>query len=90
MALAEDHLRRAVDEALEPAWPRERRRALQRWAWSTAGRVATGLVALCALGLVLHLMFGLTLPWVFYGFMGTLMAVLAFSQSEGREHLRPK
>ena len=90
MALSEDHLRRAVDETLEPAWPHERRRALQRWAWSTAGRVAVGLVALSSLGLALRVMFGMTLPWVFYGFMGALMAALAFAQSEGREHLRPK
>jgi hypothetical protein len=90
MALSEDHIQRAVDEALEPAWPHERHRALQRWRWATAGRITAGLATLFALGLALRLMFGMTLPWVFYGFMGALMTVLAFSQSEGREHLRPR
>jgi Kef-type K+ transport system membrane component KefB len=83
MALSEDELRRAVDEALEP----ERLRALHRWAWATAGRVAVALVALFALGLVLRVLFGMTLPWMFFAFMGALMAATAFAQPEGREHL---
>ena len=88
MALSDDHLRQAVDEAMEPSWPRERRRALHRWAWSTAGRVAAALLALFVLGLIMQALVGVTLPWVFFGFIGALMAVLAFLQSDGREHLR--
>ncbi len=88
MASSEEHLARAVDEALEPAWPHERRRALRRWNCSTMGRVAAGLLALWSLVFVLHVMVGLTMPWTFYGFMGTMMTVGAFRQEEGREHLR--
>jgi len=84
MATSEGHLAQAVDEALEP----ERRRALRRWACATAGRVAVGLSALWAMALGLQHAVGLTLPWTFFGFMGSMMAALAFSQSEGRDHLR--
>jgi acyl-CoA synthetase (AMP-forming)/AMP-acid ligase II len=84
MATSEEHLGQAVDEVLDPAWPDERRRALRRWSYSTVGRVAAGLLALWAFGLII----GLTLPWTFYGFMGLMMTSAAFSQEEGREHLR--
>ena len=88
MASSERDVRRAVDEALDRAWAHERRRALQRWRLSTAARVAFGLLVLLVLDLVMRLMFDMTLPWAFFGIMGTLMATLAFSQTEGREHLR--
>ncbi len=42
MATSEEHLARAVDEALDPAWPHERRRALRRW--SIARRWPSGVV----------------------------------------------
>jgi len=51
----------------------------------SSGRWPAGL---WALGFVMHLMVGLTLPWIFYGFMGLLMTGAAFSQEEGRGHLR--
>lgn len=88
MVTSEEHLAGAVDEVLDPAWEDERRRAVRRWAYCTAERVAGGLLALWALGLVMHFIVGLTVPWMSFGFMGVLMAVLAFSQSEGRTHLR--
>jgi hypothetical protein len=88
MAASDEQLAHAVDDVLDPAWEGERRQAMRRWAWATAGRVAGGLVVLWVLGLVMHFIVGLTLPWVFFGFMGVLMAVFAFSESEGREHLR--
>jgi hypothetical protein len=88
MATSEEHVAQAVDEVLDPAWPDERRRALWRWSYATIGRVAAGLLGLWALGFVMHLMVGLTLPWVFYGFMAVMMIMAAFSQEEGREHLR--
>jgi hypothetical protein len=78
----QDHVRRIVDEALDPAWKHERQRALRRWVVSTVARVATGLLVLWVVGSVLHL------PWTFLGFMGFLMTALAFSQTEGRDHLR--
>jgi hypothetical protein len=88
MAIPEDHIREAVDEALGPAWPHERRRAIRRWVISTAGRVVGGLLVLWAIGFVVHLVAGMTLPWVFFVFVGFMMTILAFSQPEGREHLR--
>ena len=87
MATSEEQLAQAVDEALEPAWSHERRRAIRRWNLSTVGRVAGGLLALWALGFLMDLTVGLVLPWIFFAFMGSMMTVLAFSQSEGREHL---
>ena len=84
MATSEEHLAQAVDEALAPAWPHEHRRAIRRWRYATAGRVAGALLALWALGAVV----GMRLPWTFFGFMGVIMAMAAFSQTEGREHLR--
>jgi len=88
MATSEEHLARAVDEALDPIWGRERRWALRRWNFSTAARVAGGFLGLWALVFVLHVMIGLTMPWTFYGFMGVTMTVAASGQEEGREHLR--
>jgi hypothetical protein len=88
MALSEDHIRRAVDEALAPVWIRERRRARRRWAWETAGRVVAGLAALGALALTVRIAMGVSVPWIFFACMAVLMTALAFSQSEGREHLR--
>ena len=78
----------AVDEILEPAWARERRRALRRWRLETGVRLIAGLLALWAMCFVLRLVVGLALPWTFFGFMTLLMAGAAFSQTDGREHLR--
>jgi len=88
MATSGEHVAQAVDEVLEPAWPDECRRALRRWSYATIGRVTGGLLGLWALEFVMHLMVGLTLPWIFYGFMGVMMTSAAFSQEEGRGHLR--
>jgi hypothetical protein len=43
---------------------------------------------LWALGFVTFLMIGSALPWTFFVFMGFLMTVAAFHETEGREHLR--
>jgi hypothetical protein len=86
--MPEDQLTKSVEDVLAPAWARERRRALRHWAWPTAARVAGGLLCLWVLGLVLYLVFGLILRWTFFGFIGLLMTGAAFSQTEGREHLR--
>ena len=82
MTGAEDHIRKIVDETLDPRWDHERQRALRRWVASTLARVVGGLLVLWGLVVVLHL------PWTFLGFMGFLLTALAFSQTEGRDHLR--
>jgi len=81
-------LEHALEESLAPVWERERHRALRAWALATGARVALGLGALVALSLLVYLVTGAALPWTFYAFMGVIMTAGAFSQQEGREHLR--
>jgi hypothetical protein len=82
-------LEHALEESLAPAWERERRRALRAWALATAARVALALGALVVLSLPVCLMTGATLPWAFDAVIAVMMTAGAFSQKEGREHLRP-
>jgi hypothetical protein len=78
----------SLEEVLGSAWRRERRRALRKWAFATAARVLTALGALWALSFLLFVVFGMSLPWTFFALIGVLMSAGAFSQKEGREHLR--
>jgi fatty acid desaturase len=87
MALSEEHLRSAVDEVLEPAWPRERRRAARRLRLRTISRIAGGCVALWGLGFVVHLWVGGSFPWLFFGVIA-LLATVAASVQEDHAHLR--
>jgi hypothetical protein len=89
VALSEEFLRRAVDDVLEPAWPRERRRASRRLARSMVSRLAGGLVALWAMALVVRVVVGPPFPWLAFG-MITLMAstVVVLCDLEDRSHLR--
>jgi hypothetical protein len=79
MAISEDHIRRAVDEILDPAWARERRRAAWRMSRTTLGRVIPGLLVLWVVAIVAHLVLAVNIPWVFFGvlaFVGTTLAAL--------------
>lgn len=87
MALSEEYLRNAVDEVLEPAWPRERRRAARRLHLRTMSRIAGGCLALWGLGFVVHLWVGVSFPWVFFGVIA-LLATVAASGQEDHRHLR--
>jgi len=58
MAISEEHLRRAVDDVLEPAWPWEYRRAARRLHSSTLGRLTGALLVLWVLALVVYLLTG--------------------------------
>jgi hypothetical protein len=87
MALSERQLRHAVDEVLEPAWPRERRRAARRLHLRSLSRIAGGCLALWGLGFVAHLWVGVSFPWVFFGVIALLAAVAASGQ-EDHSHLR--
>jgi fatty acid desaturase len=87
MALSEEHLRSAVDEVLEPAWPRERRRAARRLGLRTTIRIVWGCLALWVLGFVVHLWVGVSFPWVFFGVIALLASVAASGQ-EDHVHLR--
>lgn len=78
----------AVDEVLDPVWPRERRRALFHMAGLTLGRVGVFLLALSALSLVTGLAFGLVVPWTFYAFVGGLALVCARPEPGQRSALR--
>jgi hypothetical protein len=88
MATSDEHLAHAVDEALDPVWPFERRLALRRWRLATAARVAIAMAALWGLGLGMRIVVGMALPWTFFAFIGAMMTLAAFHQEEGREHLR--
>jgi hypothetical protein len=85
----EEHLRHAVDEVLEPAWPRERRRALMRLAAPTAGRFVRGVLGLWALALTVHVVVGPPFPWVAFGLV-TLLATAVVSACDlgDGSHLR--
>jgi hypothetical protein len=88
VSMSGERIEQAVDDILEPAWVRERRRALRRWRFETGVRLGAGLLPLWAMCLVLRLVVGVTMPWIFLGFMTALMTGAAFSQMDGREHLR--
>jgi hypothetical protein len=61
---------------------------MRRWTFETGIRLVAGLLALWSMCLVLRLLVGLTMPWTFFAFTTALMAGAAFSQKDGREHLR--
>ncbi len=88
MAVFEEDLRQAVDNVLEPAWPRERRRALRRLGCSMLGRLAGGLAVLWVLAFLVRLVTGVTVPWVAFGFITFLATVVALPEPGDRSHLR--
>jgi hypothetical protein len=88
VASSAPHLRQAVDEVLDAAWPKERLRALVRLAASTTGRVAVFLLALVGLGVGLRVLFGVVVPWTFYIFVGVLAIVCARPGAAETRHLR--
>jgi hypothetical protein len=86
MSDAEDHLHRAVDEVLEPAFPREQRRVAWRSTARALGRVAGLLLGVWIMGLVARLLFGLVLPWTFFALLALISTGVVLHQS--RESLR--
>ena len=89
MASPEEHLRHAVDEVLEPAWPRERRRALVRLGVSAARRFVCGVLGLWTLALIVHAVVGPPFPWVAFGLVALLAtAVVSACDLGDGSHLR--
>lgn len=88
MAGAEDRLRQSVDEVLEPAWHRERRRAWRRVLSGSFGRWLGGMAAISLLALALRLILGMALPWFFFVGMGLLGAIGALPDPSDHTHLR--
>lgn len=88
MDASEEHLCRAVDEVLEPAWPAARRRASRRLVRSSFTRAAIGMIIILAFALVLRSVVGLQVPWVFFAFMGLLAFLAALPDSPARAHLQ--
>ncbi len=82
------HRTQTVDEVLEAAWPRERRRLRRRLAIATIGRTAVFLGALAALSLAIRLLFGLIVPWAFFAVLAALALVCARPDPEERALLR--
>lgn len=58
MAGSDELLRHAVDEVLDPVWPRERRRAVRRLGRATLTRIIGGFLGLWSLGFASHLVVG--------------------------------
>lgn len=85
MSVSEEHLRRSVDDALDPVWPTERRRAARRWYYSRLRRAALGLLGFYGLALAI---FGLAMPWTFYAFIGGLTTLAALHEARDPDHLR--
>jgi hypothetical protein len=85
--VTEEYLQRAVDEVLEPAWPREKRRELLRLARCSLGRVVVFMLALLVFCLAVHLLFGVV-PWAFFAFISLLALVGATPELRERSHLR--
>ncbi|MGP0030370.1 MAG: hypothetical protein ACLPVF_07675 [Acidimicrobiales bacterium] len=88
MSVSEEHLRRAVDDVLEPVWPDERRRAARGWFYGTLARAALGILGFWGLAVVMYLVFGLALPWTFYAFIGGMTTMAALHEARDPEHLR--
>ncbi len=88
MSLSEDHIRRAVDEVLEPVWPVEARRAARSWNLATLARATTGIVGIGLLLTVIQLIEGRSFPWTFLAFMAVLTMAVAFHAARDPEHLR--
>ena len=85
---SDDHLRRAVDDVLEPAWPGERRRAARRRHRSTLVRTIVGLLGFWGLGLAAALVTGRMLPWTFFVCIAGLTIGAGFHDARNPEHLR--
>jgi len=89
MAVSEESLGRAVDEVLEPAWMRERRRAAMRLGYYTVRRIVGSFLALWGLGFVAHLLVGGHFPWVFFGLIALLASIAASTTQSDRAHPLP-
>jgi len=90
MSDSEDDLHRAVDEVLEPAFPRERRRVAWRLTGRALVRVAGFLLCVWVLGLLARLLFGLVLPWTFFALLALITSGVVLHQCRAalRDHDR--
>ncbi len=88
MSGPDEDLQVAVDDVLDAAWPKERRRGRSRWNLATLGRIAGGLVGFYGMTLVLYLVADVSFPWAFYAFIGAM--TISGGVREGRypDHLR--
>jgi hypothetical protein len=87
-AVSEEYLQRAVDEVLEPAWPREKRRELLRLARYSMGRIVIFILALLSLSIAVNLLFGGIVPWTFFAFISLLTLAVGTPDLRERSHLR--
>lgn len=77
-----------MDEALEPAWPRVRRRVVGRSAAVELCRVGGFVLAIGAIVLVVRVGIGAAIPWSFLAFIGFLAAFMVLHAVRGGSHLR--
>ena len=85
---SDEHLRRAVDEALEPAWPRVRRSVVARTAAVEMCRVAGFVLAIGAMVAFVRVGIGAAIPWSFLAFIGSLAAFAVLHGIRTGSHLR--
>lgn len=90
MSVSDEDLRGAVDEVLEAAWPKERRRARRRSNLATLGRIAGGLLGFWGLSLMVHFVVGLSFPWVSYVCIGGMTIGAGIHEARNPDHLRER
>ena len=88
MSVSEQELRQQVNQALDPVWPTERRRAWRRAALKETGHWALGMAAVAALALGVYLVFGIMVPWVFFVVIGGLAAIAVLPGPDDQPHLK--
>jgi predicted PurR-regulated permease PerM len=88
VAVSEQQLRQQVDDALDPVWPRERRRAWRRAALKETGHWLLGMAAIAALAVGVYLVFGIMVPWIFFVVIGILAAIAVLPDPDDQPHLK--
>jgi hypothetical protein len=88
MPVSDEDLRRAVDDVLVPAWPREQLRARRRHWRSTVGRIVGGVLGFWGLASATSLPRGQFPPWTFLAFIAALTTAAGFHAARDPEHLR--
>lgn len=88
MTISEQQLRRQVDQALDPVWPRERRRAWRRAALKETGHWALGMAAIAGIAVGVYLVFGIMVPWMFFVVIGILAAIAVLPDPNEQSHLK--
>jgi hypothetical protein len=88
MPVSDEDLRRAVDDVLEPAWPREHLRARRLYRRSTVGRIVGGVLGFWGLAFATWLPQGGPPSWGFLLAIAGLTTAAGLHAARDPEHLR--